>query len=183
MFDPLNPEAFTLLDGNIDDYRTLQRFHYRARRPATWCRVVAARFAWPGRAAPVTVAVGVLSWPTACSRGRQRAFAMNGWTYGEQLLFANANIRTISRVIVHPTFRSLGLSTRIIRRLIELCPTRYVEAAAVMGRAHPLFEKAGMTRFDPTGDRDPVYYLFDKSPPNPAAEARGSDPECGMNSG
>src|SRR5688572_21511855 len=52
------------------------------------------------------VAVGVLSWPTAVNRGRDRWFGLMGRTFGEKIRFANANLRTISRIIVHPQFRS-----------------------------------------------------------------------------
>lgn len=108
------------------------------------------------------VAVGVLSWPTAVNRGRDRVFGLTGKTFGEKIHFANANLRTISRVIVHPQFRSLGLATALVRCLCDHCPTRYVEASAQMGRAVPMFERAGMKRLDPE-DRDrPLYYVLDK---------------------
>ena len=95
-------------------------------------------------------------------RGQDYVFNLAGKSYGEQLRFANANLRTISRVIVHPQFRALGLSTQLIRCLCAHCPTRYVEASAMMGRAHPLFERAGMTRVEPQGDDEPIYYIFDR---------------------
>ena len=47
--------------------------------------------------------------------------------------FVNANVRTISRVVVHPQFRSVGLAVALVRCLIGQCETRYVEALAVMG--------------------------------------------------
>jgi len=65
-------------------------------------------------------------------------------------------------VIVHPQFRSLGLSSILARWMCEQCDTRYVEALAAMGRAHPFFERAGMTRFEPTEKSGAVYYLFDR---------------------
>lgn len=145
------------------DYHALARFHYCAGRPATVCRIVAVRYLAPGAARWTPAAVAVLSYPTPVSRGRERALHLRGWSYGGRLRLVNAQIRTISRVIVHPAFRSLGLSTLLVRRLIDLCPTRYVEALARMGRAHPLFDRAGMTRFDPERDDEPVYYLFDRA--------------------
>lgn len=178
------PGTLRLIDrGHMRDYRALARFHYRAARPATVCHIVAVRWRPPGAdeecdaaasavapdqsAAPrpgeITAGVAVLSYPTPVARGRDRALGLRGRGYGERLRFANAHVRTISRVIVHPTFRALGLSTLLVRRLIDLCPTRYVEALACMGRAHPLFDRAGMTRFAPDGDDGPVYYLYDRS--------------------
>lgn len=39
---------------------------------------------------------------------------------------------------------------------------RYVEALAVMGRGHPMFESAGMTRVGDDGMGKVVYYIWDK---------------------
>jgi ABC-type ATPase with predicted acetyltransferase domain len=98
----------------------------------------------------------------AVSSGRDIAFGLSGKSYGEKIRFANANLRTISRIIVHPQFRSLGLATKLIRCLCNECPTRYVEASAQMGRAHPLFSCAGMTRVEPVNEDKPVYYFLDR---------------------
>lgn len=151
--------------GTSRDYAELACFHYRARRPATWAAVVAIVHAHAGceRAA----AVGVLSWPTAVSRPRRAVFGLDSLGYGGQIRWANANLRTISRVIVHPQFRGLGLAVCIVRALCGACPTRYVEATAAMGAAHPLFERAGMTRHIPETNRtrndDPAYYWLDRT--------------------
>ena len=61
----------------------------------------------------------------------------------------NRDMRTISRVIVHPMFRSArGLAVRLVRHVLENAQTPYVEALAAMGRVHPFFRKAGMREFD-----------------------------------
>lgn len=119
---------------------------------------------YPSPPSSRVAAVGVLSYPTPNCAGRQKYFNLGGKTFGEKLRFANANLRTISRVVVHPQFRSLGLAAALVRHICNHCPTRYVEALAVMGRAHPFFEKAGMTRIDPspTNDESPVYYILDR---------------------
>lgn len=122
---------------------------------------------------PIIAAVAVLSHPVPVSRGRDRAFGLSGWTYGRRLRFANDNIRTISRVIVHPSFRSLGLSTMLIRRLIETCPTPFIEALARMGRAHPLFDCAGMTRVEPLCEDEPVYFYAPRQLPSPPGRGPG----------
>src|SRR5207302_8084626 len=92
---------------------------------------------------------------------RRRALGLHG-SLAEELRFINANLRTISRVIVHPQFRALGLSSRLVRCICKHCDTRYTEALAVMGRAHPFFERAGMKRYEPAADEGPVYYLYKK---------------------
>jgi|GEM_PF-1253582 len=155
------PGRIFLAPGKFNDFKTLERFHYRPRRPRTIADVVAAWHQLP-HVPPRCIGVGVLSWPTACQATRHKVLLLNDLSYGEKLRFANVNIRTISRVVVHPTFRSLGVSTAIVRALIARCPTRYIESAAMMAHASPLFARAGMRRFDPAEPDKPVYFLFDK---------------------
>ena len=107
-------------------------------------------------------AVAVLSYPTVNSAARDRALGMTAWPPARKLALANRDVRTISRVVVHPQFRGIGLASHLVRTICDQCPTRWVEAYAVMGRVHPFFEKGGMNRHDPPGGGDgPVYYLFD----------------------
>ena len=108
------------------------------------------------------VAVGVLSYPTLALRARDEVLGLRGMNERERIAFVNSNVRTISRVVVHPQFRAAGLAVALVRCLIEHCDTRYVESLAVMGRAHPFFEKAGMRRVD-QGEGRPVYYWWEKS--------------------
>jgi hypothetical protein len=61
-------------------------------------------------------------------------------------LWLRDNLRTISRIIVHPRFRGIGLASQLARCLCDDCPTPYIEAIAAMAALHPLFERAGMTR-------------------------------------
>jgi ABC-type ATPase with predicted acetyltransferase domain len=161
------PGRFLITSGTARDYTAMQRFHYIPRRPATWAKVWAMHYHEPPqhhrpRSGPALVAVGVLSYPAPTVDMRDRIFAMAGETRARRLCFANQNIRTISRVIVHPQFRALGLAVRLVRHMCEQCPTRYLEAMAVMGHVHPLFERAGMTPYLPPRLDQPVYYLFDR---------------------
>lgn len=163
------PGVLTLEPGTRWDYAVLERFHYIPRRPATWADVWVVRYsdrpcdsrehAPPAR----IVGIAVLSHPVACIGGRQRYFGMHGWSYRRQIEWANAHVRTISRVIVHPQFRGIGLASQLVRTALRNCPTRYVEALAQMGRVHPFFERAGMTRIEPVRDTEGVYFIFDRS--------------------
>jgi GNAT superfamily N-acetyltransferase len=112
-----------------------------------------------------TVAVGVLSYPKLSCRPRERWFHLSGST-AMKARFVNAHLRTISRVVVHPQFRSLGLSSALIRCLCERCNTRFVEAIAVMGHVHPLFTRAGMTHLNPARLDEPAYFLLDRDAPS-----------------
>ena len=158
------PGELCLRRGMAADYRALERFHYRAKGPATWAGVWVVQYE-DGACASRTVAVAVLSYPTVNSAARDCALGMACWSPRRKLTFVNQHVRTISRVVVHPQFRSLGLASRLVREICRDAPTRYVEAFAVMGRVHPFFEKGGMTRQAEVDGRadGPVYYLFDRA--------------------
>lgn len=52
--------------------------------------------------------------------------------------------RRISRVVVHPSYRGIGVGQAIVRKY--LCEFNSVDVIAAMGLINPVFEKAGMTR-------------------------------------
>jgi GNAT superfamily N-acetyltransferase len=148
-----------LRSGTAADYEALSEFHYLGRAPATATRVlvlettgrsVAGRFlgrreteAWP-------IAVLVESMPALGCRLREGAL---GHRYAqwpdrrERARLINAEIRCISRVVVHPQWRGLGLAVRLVREALATMRTAYTEALAAMGRVHPFFERAGMTAY------------------------------------
>jgi GNAT superfamily N-acetyltransferase len=165
------PGSLTLSRGTMSDYAALEHLHYVAGRPATWAGIWVVRYG-SADAPPRAVAVACLSYPTLACRMRQCALGLEAMGSAERNCFVNTHIRTISRVIVHPQFRSLGLASALVRRILDDCPTRYVEALAMMGRAHPLFERAGMHRADPERPDDPIYYWLDRLAPHVAANSR-----------
>jgi GNAT superfamily N-acetyltransferase len=108
-------------------------------------------------------AVAVLAYPTLASRARERALGLDGRSRREVIAFVNAHVRTISRVIVHPQFRGLGLASLLVRRICDACPTRYVEAFAAMGDLHPLFASGGMRRTNANVDGEAAYFIFERA--------------------
>jgi GNAT superfamily N-acetyltransferase len=161
--------------GSLADYRALEHFHYAPGQPAVpagvWRVVYSDRGPWsshhpksrtPNPKSSRLVAVAVLTFPTPASRARERALNLTGPRYGRKLALVNAHVRTIARVIVHPQFRGLGLAARLVRRVCEQCPTRYVEAFAAMGEVHPFFEQAGMRRVEPAHADEAAYFIFDR---------------------
>jgi ribosomal protein S18 acetylase RimI-like enzyme len=184
--DTFLPGRLTLAPGTPRDYAALERFHYLPARPATWAAVWTVRYtadlvgcalahgledatrtcakAHPTQPdAPRLVAVAVLSYPTLNSAARDRALGLLALPPKRKLALVNRHIRTISRVVVHPQFRALGLASRLVAHVCHQCPTRWVEAFALMGRVHPFFEKGGMQKFAPPAADAPVYYLFDRN--------------------
>ena len=161
--DGLSPPADRLLlaPGCLRDYHALAPFHYRAKRPATVTRVLALfdPASAPDRGAPVAVLVE--SMPTIHCRSRDQATAGRYRSRGvgdPAIARLNAELRCISRVIVDPRWRGLGLAVALVRQALDTSTTTRTEALAAMGRVHPLFELAGMTAYHPQDD-GPVYYL------------------------
>ena len=154
-------DRLRLCPGTAGDYASLAEHHYRAARPATMTRVftlhdpsptVADRFL--GRDAPASatgrpVAVLVESLPSLSCRLRDAAlferYALLPARQRARLL--NAEVRCISRVIVDPRYRGLGLAVRLVRHALATATTPYTEALAAMGVASPFFEKAGMAAY------------------------------------
>ncbi len=155
--------------GSICDYHALAHHHYRAHRPATITRILALRDERPTvvsrflqqRATHRTIAVLVESMPTlncqlrnlalnnrySARPERSRGRDLSSLTRRQRIALLNAEVRCISRVIVHPQYRSLGLAVQLVRAALDSATTRYTEAIAAMGAVHPFFEKAGMTAY------------------------------------
>jgi len=147
-----------LRPGTLADYDALSGFHYRGGRPATATRVLVYEDRRPtptdrflSREPTGTVAaVLVESLPSLSCK--MRGHALRG-RYGAHLTPAgrarllNAEVRCVSRVVVHPQWRGLGLAVELVRRALDTATTPVTEALAAMGRATPFFERAGMTAY------------------------------------
>jgi GNAT superfamily N-acetyltransferase len=133
-------DSLALRRGGLDDYIALSRFHYRAAPPATVCSVLTLG---EGEGA---VACVVVSRPTLNAWWRRAAWPeLHRDSRREAAEVLNAEVRTISRVVVDPRYRGIGLAVRLVREYIDAPLTRYTEAVAVLGRACPFFARAGMT--------------------------------------
>jgi hypothetical protein len=58
----------------------------------------------------------------------------------------NEKLSIISRVVVHPKYRTIGLGVKLVRETLPLAGTPYVEMPAVMAKYNPFAEKAGMQK-------------------------------------
>ena len=131
-----------IVQGNIADYNSLAHFHYRDKRLAPFKKIFAIKPA---------IAVIVYTMPTPAMELRNIACGniFTGLDRVTRLKLINDNIICIGRVIVEPRYRGLGLASRLVRETMKLMDTPIIEAAAVMGRVNPFFEKAGMTAYKP----------------------------------
>ena len=58
----------------------------------------------------------------------------------------NKQLITLSRVVIHPTFRGAGVASKFVRRSCELSGMPWIETLAQMGHINPFFERAGFHR-------------------------------------
>jgi hypothetical protein len=135
--------------GTDEDFRRLSAFHYRAGPPATVAGILTAEHPRHG-----LVGVLVASRPTLNARWRELAWPGQYRTghRRDDAARLNAEVRTISRVIVHPRLRALGMAARLVRAYLSSPLTIRTEAVAAMGAVCPFFAAAGMTawRLPPT---------------------------------
>lgn len=139
---PTRP-AVRIEAGTIADYDRLSMHHYRAGRPATVTQVL--------RAVYRSRVVGVLTVSMPTRNGVWRQLAWPGRyvdaDHRRALRRLNRDVRCISRVVVDPACRGLGLATRLVRTYLASPQTPATEAIAMMGRLCPFFERAGMTAY------------------------------------
>lgn len=127
-------DTVTIESGSSEDYRRLSRFHYRggaARFPIAHFRMLVE-----GELA----GVAVYSYPGVYSAGRAKAVG-----YTPRMDELNTDWAVVSRVVVHPKYRSTGLGARLLRETLPLVGRRHVEMTAAMAEYNPFAERAGMT--------------------------------------
>ncbi len=147
-----------LVDGSLADYNALKEHHYRADRPATATRVLALRSTsrsvsqrFLGKpTCKQTVAVLIESLPSLSCTLRNWALhdRYGNWLAPQQrATLLNREVRVISRVVVHPCWRGVGLAVWLVKAALNKPTTLYTEALAAMGKVNPFFERSGMTAY------------------------------------
>jgi len=131
--------------GTREELDGLMPFHYRSGRPATVERVLRAVDSQTGALA------GVLAVSRPTLNGSWRGHAWPGRFNGPDKIAAtrriNDELRTISRVIVDPRFRGLGVASALVRAYLREPMTVCTEAIASMGGVCPFFASAGMAEY------------------------------------
>lgn len=122
--------------GTLQDYRRLAGFHYRDSKGIVACQKVFVL-----KRGEEVAGVIVYSSPAVAAFGRKKAF-------GRQLSLEelNRDVALISRVVVHPKYRTIGLGVKLVKETLHLAGRPYVETVAVMARYNPFFEHAGLTK-------------------------------------
>jgi hypothetical protein len=138
-------ENLQIVPGCLDDYRRFASYHYCGGHtgPASAIFVLS----WHGCKAPVGVIVYSNAPVVLELRNIATGHIFAGLDRSTQLELINANIRRISRVIIEPRFRGLGLASWLVRETMPLLNIPIIEAIAVMGWINPFFERAGMKAY------------------------------------
>lgn len=136
-------KKLSINEGSLSDYKVLSRFHYRDNRLGPFEKIFAAKLG------AETAGVIVYSMPAPCLELRNVAIGnlFTGLDRRSLIALVNKTIRTISRVVVEPRLRGLGLAVRLVRETMPLMNVPMMEVLAVMGHANPFFEKAGMKAY------------------------------------
>jgi hypothetical protein len=144
-----------IVPGSYADYKQLARYHYRDSGPKQFTSIYVLKFGDHNSSlVPRTSSlgpVGIITY-SAPSRGQDlRNIATGNFFSGldrsSQLELLNKSVRRISRVIIEPRFRGLGLASRLVAETMPLQNIPLIEAVYIMGWVHPFFEKAGMKAF------------------------------------
>ena len=134
----------TVQESSKEDYMRLAHLHYRDHR------VVAPHRFYSMRLGDELIGVIAYTYTTPTAAGRVKAV-------GYRPYLKELNKETlISRVIVHPKYRTIGLGARLVKDTLRQTGRRHVELTTVMAQYNPFAEKAGMRKIlvkEPTEDR------------------------------
>ena len=133
--------------GSVEDYERLKRFHYKSKneKDSAGLRVKDCYRLLHG-----DDLMGVIVYSKSYLNLKPRNLV-----FGERYVFTpgdlhkarliNDEIVRISRVVIHPKLRGIGLGEFLVRQTLPRVDAKVVEVLAIMAKYNPFFEKAGMT--------------------------------------
>ncbi len=129
--------------GTREEWSRLEAFHYRDKTPFGIQEIYIATLNGE------VIAGCTYSVPARDSMARNRYFGRK--IEVEEL---NKNFANLSRVVVVPKFRGIGLGVRLLKETLPMQSKKYVESIAVMTKFNPFVGSAGM-KFVGKGFVDP----------------------------
>jgi ABC-type ATPase with predicted acetyltransferase domain len=127
-------EEMVVEEGSYEDWKKIAGFHYRSHRIAFMQKIFVLK-----RGNQVCGAV-VFVHPMSAAPFRSSVLKV------ESMKELNEKLTRISRVVVHPKYRTIGASVKLLRESLPLCGKPNVEMIAVMARYNPFAEHAGMKK-------------------------------------
>jgi len=122
------------LEGSAEDWRKLAGFHYRSHK------IVAPRKIFCLKRGDELCGVIVYCYPPPTCFGRRLVLPKMS------MKELNEKLSIISRVVVHPKYRTIGLGVKLVKETLAKAGTPYVEMPAVMAKYNPFGEKAEMRK-------------------------------------
>jgi GNAT superfamily N-acetyltransferase len=123
-----------ITQGTTEDWRKLAGFHYRSHK------IAAPRKIFCLKRGEELCGVIVYNYPPPTCFGRRLVLPKMPMTE------LNKKLSIITRVVVHPKYRTIGLGTKLVKETLSRAGTEYVEMPAVMAKYNPFAEKAGMQK-------------------------------------
>jgi ABC-type transport system involved in cytochrome c biogenesis ATPase subunit len=136
-------KQMSIVQGTSADYKALCEFHYRAHRTPPTRKIFALK------RKDELCGVIVYCYPPPMSFGRSKVWKGN-------IAQLQREVSVISRVIIHPKYRSIGLGEKLVKDTLLFAGTPYVEAVAVMAKYNPFFEKAGLQKIAESTPRQTI---------------------------
>jgi len=121
-------------EGTTEDWRKLSGFHYRSHK------IAAPRKIFCLKRGDELCGVIVYCYPPPTAFGRRLVLPKMS------MKELNQKLSIITRVVVHPKYRTIGLGAKLVKETLPLAGTPYVEMPAVMAKYNPFAEKAGMQK-------------------------------------
>jgi len=142
-------EKIRVEEGSMEDYGKLCRFHYRSageRKSGLRSKAVFRLMYGDSLVGVIVYSCSYLNLKPRNMVFGERYVYTSGDLHKARLI--NEEIARISRVVIHPKFRGIGLGEHLVRETLPKAGARVVEALAVMARYNPFFEKAGMVKVE-----------------------------------
>jgi ABC-type ATPase with predicted acetyltransferase domain len=127
-------EEMTVKEGTYEDWKQVSGFHYRSHRVAFLQKIFVLK-----RRNQVCGAI-VYVCPMSAAPCRSRVLKI------KNMKELNEKLARVARVVVHPKYRTIGASVKLLRESLPLCGKPFVEMIAVMARYNPFAEHASMTK-------------------------------------
>ncbi len=123
-----------IVEGTTEDWRRLAGFHYRSHK------IAAPRKIFCLKRGEELCGVIVYCHPPPTCFGRRLVLPRMS------MKELNEKLSIISRVVVHPKYRTIGLGAKLVKDTLPLAGTTHVEMPAVMAKYNRFGEKAGMQK-------------------------------------
>lgn len=122
-------------EGTKEDWLKLAQFHYRSHKINAYSNIYKMMLH--------DELIGVIVYGYGPIALKARNIATNN-IYVKNGKQMNREMRIISRIVIAPKYRGIGLSVKIIKDTMPLVNVRFIEILSVMGVNNPFAQRAGM---------------------------------------